>query len=157
MYDQLKIGLSAAVPFARYVGIELIDIGPGSAKARLAPRPDLLNHIATIHAGALFTLAETASGAATAGAFADMVGLIRPVAAEARIAYLKLARTAVNCIAETSIPAEQLNTRLREEGKVVFDVRVTMTDDDGRAVAEMSVSWNVRLIAPQTEARAPAG
>jgi acyl-coenzyme A thioesterase PaaI-like protein len=105
-----------------------------------------------MHAGALFTLAETASGAAVAGAFADMIGNLRPVAAEAKIAYLKLARGIVSCAAKTSEPAEALRRRLHDEHKVVFDVLVDLFRDDGQPVAAMTVSWNVRFNTPRTDA-----
>ncbi|MEO5938783.1 MAG: DUF4442 domain-containing protein [Sphingomonas sp.] len=147
MYDMLKAGLSAAVPFSKYVGVELQEVGGGFAKARLEQRPDVSNHIGTIHAGALFTAAETASGAAVAGAFVDLIGAIRPVAAKATVTYLKLARGTAICTAETSQPADELVRRLRADHKVVFDVVVTVADDSGQRLAMMSVSWDVRLVA----------
>jgi uncharacterized protein (TIGR00369 family) len=134
-----------AVPFAKYVGIELLEVGDGFAKARLAQRPALSNHIGTMHAGALFTLAETASGAAMTGAFIDVIAGLRPVAAEASAVYLKLARGIVSCTATVSEPAEELRRRLREEQKVVFDVRVDLFGENDQPVAAMTVSWNVRL------------
>src|SRR3954471_23443018 len=107
--------MSEAVPFAKYLGVELVEVGDGVARARLVQRQDLSNHIGTMHAGALFTLAETASGAAMAGAFAEMIGSLRPVAAEAKISYLKLARGIVSCTAKTAEPAEALRRRLHDE------------------------------------------
>ncbi len=145
----IRSGMSEAVPFAKHVGIELLEVGDGFARARLAQRPDLSNHIGTMHAGALFTLAETASGAAMTGAFIEMIGDLRPVAAEARIAYLKLAKGVVGCTATTSEPAEALRRRLREERKVVLDVVVDLFNDEDQPVAKMSVSWNVRLASPR--------
>jgi acyl-coenzyme A thioesterase PaaI-like protein len=47
--------------------------------------------LGTPHAGALFTLAETASGAAMAGGFAELILGLRPVAKESRIQYQKVA------------------------------------------------------------------
>ena len=65
-FDALRAQLSAAVPFAAHVGVALETIGEGTATATLEQRRDTSNHIATMHAGALFTLAEAASGAAMA-------------------------------------------------------------------------------------------
>jgi uncharacterized protein (TIGR00369 family) len=141
--------MSEAVPFAKYLGIELLEVGDGFASARLVQRPDLSNHLGTMHAGALFSLAETASGAAMAGAFADMITSLRPVAAEAKIAYLKLAKGIVRCTATTAEPGEALRHRLREAQIVVFDVVVDMTREDGQRVAMMNVAWNVRFASPQ--------
>jgi uncharacterized protein (TIGR00369 family) len=139
--------MAEAVPFARLIGLELVEVGDGVAKARLVQRPEISNHIGSLHAGALFTLAETASGAAVAGAFLEMIGTIRPVAAEASISYLKLARGEVSCVARTAEPGDELRRRLRADGKVVFEVGVEVTREDGQRVAATSVSWHVRLIA----------
>lgn len=152
MFEIIRSGLSEAVPFAKYLGVELLEVGDGSARAQLVQRQDLSNHIGTMHAGALFTLAETASGAAVAGAFAEMIGNIRPVAAEAKILYLKLAKGIVSGTAKTAEPADALRRRLNEEQKVVFDVLVELFRDDGQAVAAMTVSWNVRFNTPTTAA-----
>jgi uncharacterized protein (TIGR00369 family) len=149
VYDSIRSGMTKAVPFAKYLGIELLEVGDGFASARLIQRPDLSNHIGTMHAGALYSLAETASGAAMAGAFADTITGLRPVAAEAKIAYLKLAKGAVSCTATTAEPGEALRRRLREEQRVAFDVLVELFREDGQRAATMNVAWNVRFAAPQ--------
>jgi uncharacterized protein (TIGR00369 family) len=144
VYDAIRSGMIEAVPFARYLGIELLEVGDGFATAQLDQRPNLSNHIGTMHAGALFTLAETASGAAMAGAFADLIGSIRPVASDARIAFLKLAKGKLTCTARTVDPADALRRRLRDEGKVVFDVLVDVFRESGQRVATLTVTWHVR-------------
>lgn len=151
MYEMIRSAMAEAVPFAKHVGVELLEVGDGFATARLVQRPDLSNHIGTMHAGALFTLAETASGAAMTGAFIELIGDLRPVAAEASIAYLKLVKGRVGCTATTSEPAETLRRRLREERKVVLDVVVDLFNDEDQPVAKMKVSWNVRLASPRAE------
>ncbi len=148
MYEIIRAGMAEAVPFAKYLGVELLEVGDGFARARLVQRPDLSNHIGTLHAGALFTLAETASGAAVAGAFSDMIGSLRPVAAGAEISYLKLARGMVSGTAKTSEPAEALRRQLHDEQKTTFDVVVELFRDDDVLVAAMTVAWNVRFSEP---------
>lgn len=149
MYDIVRSRLAAAVPFAKFVGVELLEIGDGVAKARLVQRPDISNHIATMHAGALFTLGETASGATVAGAFVDLIAKIRPVAAEANIIYKKVARGMIDCSAATSEPAAVLRQRLRQDGKVAFNVQVEMINDEKQVVATMAVGWDVRIARPK--------
>ena len=70
-YDMIKAHLSKAVPFANHTGVVIEELAAGTARATLALRPEVSNHIGTMHAGAVFTLAEAASGAAMAGAFAN--------------------------------------------------------------------------------------
>ena len=65
----------------------------------LPDREDLHNHVGGPHAGALFALGETASGAVVLGAFADQLGRATPLAVRADIAYQKLARGDVTATA----------------------------------------------------------
>lgn len=142
-YDAIRAHLMRAVPFATHAGVIIDTVGPGTARATLPFRPEVTNHIATPHAGAMFTLGEAASGAAMAGAFADILLTLRPVAAEARISFLKIARGTLTATAESSQPAPSLRATLDSAGKVVFDVAVSLTDETGAQVGAMSVAWHV--------------
>lgn len=143
MRDMILAHLSQAVPFAAHVGVELVEMGDGEAKARLAERPEGLNHIATHHAGALFTLAEAASGAAMAGAFAPVLMGVRPVAAAAKIDYRRPAKGLITANAKTGQDGAALLSDLEANGKVRFGVHVTLQDEAGQEVAVMDVDWHV--------------
>ena len=117
----------------------------GRAVARLPFRPEGLNHIGTQHAGALFALGEAASGAAMAGVFAPMLLEIRPVAAEAAIRYLAVAKGPVRAEASVSDDADALLHSVKTDGKTVFRVFVNMTGEDRTRVAEMTVDWHVSM------------
>jgi uncharacterized protein (TIGR00369 family) len=144
-YEAIRQQANSAVPFASYVGVELEKIEKGRAVARLPIRPQGLNHIGTQHAGALFTLGESASGAAMVGIFAPVLSEIRPVAAEAAIRYIAPAKGAVRAQASASGDADTLLAAIKTDGKTMFQVSVTMTDEDGTGVAEMTVNWHVSM------------
>jgi len=61
--------LSAMVPFVRTLGLEIGEVGAATATATLPDRPELHNHLGTAHAGAVYTLAESASGAVVLSIF----------------------------------------------------------------------------------------
>lgn len=143
MRDLILAHLRGAVPFAGHVGIELVSVGDGEGTARLAEQPHGLNHVGTHHAGALFTLAETASGAAMAGAFAPVLMSVRPVAASARIDYRKPARGLISANARVSQEAATLLAGLESDGKVRFKVDVSLVNEAGDIVAAMEVDWHV--------------
>ncbi len=44
----------------RGLGMELLEIGPGRARLRMAVRPDMLNSLGICHGGFIFTLADSA-------------------------------------------------------------------------------------------------
>ena len=145
-YDMIRDHLSQAVPFANTVGVVLGDITDSTATATLEQRPETSNHIQTQHAGAMFTLGEAASGAALAGALAPVILQSRPVAKDARISYVKIAKGTLQAEARTSRPGPDLLAELGAEGKVVFDVIVDIRDSEGDTVAEMTVAWHVRSL-----------
>ncbi|MFA7404518.1 MAG: PaaI family thioesterase [Pelobacteraceae bacterium] len=51
--------------FARHNGIELVDVGPGWAKASMKIEPFHFNGAKTVHGGAIFTLADFAFAVAS--------------------------------------------------------------------------------------------
>lgn len=141
VYDRIKQQMMDTLPFVRLLGISIDEIGAGTSKVSMPDDPKLHNHLGTQHAGALFTLAETASGAAMAGGFAELILGLRPVAKESRIAYQKLARGATR--AEGRVPGDlaALKAQLAQDGKVAFPVEVDIFDSEGTLAAQVTVDW----------------
>lgn len=141
VYDRIKQQMMDTLPFVRLLGISIDEIGAGTSKVSLPDDPKLHNHLGTQHAGALFTLAETASGAAMAGGFAELILGLRPVAKESRIQYQKLARGATR--AEGRVPGDlaALKAQLAQDGKVAFPVAVDVFDAEGTLAAQVTVDW----------------
>jgi acyl-coenzyme A thioesterase PaaI-like protein len=115
---------------------------------RLPERPELTNHVGSQHAGALFTVAETASGAAFVGAFAARMGEVTPLARSAEISYEKIAKGPIEASATLGVPAEEALATLDAEGKVEFPCQVELADASGTRVATATVHWHVRLNEP---------
>jgi len=143
MQDMILAHLKQAVPFAGHVGVELLSLGDGEGVAQLAEAPHRFNHVGTHHAGALFTLAEAASGAAMAGAFASVLMSVRPLAASAQIDYRKPARGLITATAKSDTAPAELLAALDDAGKVRFKVDVSLTNEHGEQVARMKVDWHV--------------
>ena len=141
VYDRIKQQMMDTLPFVRLLGISIDDIGAGTSKVSMPEDPKLNNHLGTQHAGALFTLAETASGAAMAGGFAELILGLRPVAKESRIQYQMVARGATR--AEGRVPGDlaALKAQLAQDGKVAFPVAVDIFDAEGTLAAQVTVDW----------------
>jgi uncharacterized protein (TIGR00369 family) len=144
-FDAIAKGMAMAVPFAGHLNLEIVEISAGEAKVRLPRRPELNNHVGSQHAGALFTAAETASGAAFVGAFAIRMGEITPLARSAEIDYLKIANGPILATATLGVEAADALATLDAEGKVEFPCEVLLTDESGTKVATATVHWHVRL------------
>lgn len=142
-YDAIKARISDSVPYAALTGIRLESIADGCGEALLPTQEATSNHIGSQHAGALFTLGESASGAAMAGGFLPVLLSVRPVAANAEIQYKSIARGAIGASASVSRPSQILIDELEVEGAVRFRVDVTMRDQSESEVATMQVDWHV--------------
>jgi len=147
-FDAIAAGMTQAVPFAGHLGLEITSVGEGEAVVRLPERPELTNHVGSQHAGALFTVAETASGAAFVGAFAERLGEVTPLARSAEISYTKIASGPIDATAKLAAPPVDLLATLDADGKVVFPCEIEMADADGNVVATATVQWHVRLNKP---------
>lgn len=144
-FDAVAKGMAIAVPFIGHLGLEITELSPGEATVRLPKRQQLTNHVGSQHAGALFSAAETASGAAFVGAFAVRMGDVTPLARHAEIQYLKVADGPVLAKAKLGIEAADALATLDAEGKVEFPCEVELTNEAGATVATATVDWHVSL------------
>ncbi len=147
-FEAIAQGMTQAVPFAAFLGLEITRIAPGEAEVTLPERAELNNHVGSQHAGALFTVAEAASGGAFVGAFVERMGEVTPLARSAEISYEKIARGPIEARAKLGVPAEEALATLDAEGKVRFPCEVELFDGEGTRVATATVQWHVRLNEP---------
>lgn len=147
-FDAIAQGMTQAVPFAGNLGLEITGISEGEATVVLPDRPELGNHVGSQHAGALFTVAETASGAAFVGAFAERMGDVTPLARSAEIAYEKIAKGPITATATLGVAKDEALAALDADGKVEFPCEVLLADEAGLQVASATVHWHVWLNKP---------
>jgi acyl-coenzyme A thioesterase PaaI-like protein len=147
-FDAIAKGMTQAVPFAGHLALEITSVAPGEAVVLLPERAELTNHVGSQHAGALFTAAETASGAAFVGAFAERMGEVTPLARSAEISYEKIARGPIEATARLGVQGGEALATLDADGKVEFPCEIELTDGSGQRVAVATVHWHVRLNKP---------
>ena len=143
-YDAMRAGLEQAIPFNGHLGLKVTEIADGHGVVRLPDDEQLRNHVGSQHAGALFTAAEAASGAAFVGAFAERLGEVTPLAKSASIDYLKIAKGPITATGTLGEEKQALLDRLDADGRVQFAVTVSLADEAGTEVAKVTVDWHVR-------------
>ena len=136
--------LAATVPMARTLHLEFLETTPERAVLRLPDQPDYHNHLGGPHAGAIFTLAESASGAIVLAAFGDQLSRAVPLAVRAEIAYRKLAMGPVTATATLGRPAAEVVADLDAGRRPEFPVAIAITREDGAVSGEMTVVWTLR-------------
>jgi acyl-CoA thioesterase len=58
--ERIVAGLLAADAFSRWLGVEVISVGPGACTLRMQVRADMLNGFGTCHGGVTFAFADSA-------------------------------------------------------------------------------------------------
>ncbi|WAL94173.1 DUF4442 domain-containing protein [Streptomyces sp. Je 1-369] len=144
--DQMSIGemLAATVPMARTLNLEFRETSPGRAVVALPDQSDYHNHVGGPHAGAMFTLGESASGAIVLAAFGAELSRAVPLAVSAEIAYKKLAMGPVTATATLGRPAADVIAELDAGERPEFPVAIEIRREDGAVTGEMTVVWTLR-------------
>jgi len=119
--DGVKKLLEEKNAFGRFVGVEIVEVSPGAATCRMIVRDEHKNPFGTVNAGAVYTLAETAFGAA-----ANSHGNVA-LAVNLSIAYLNPATGPV-----LTATAEELSA-----GGHMATYSVKVADDSGKIVADV--------------------
>jgi len=111
---------------------------------QLPAGPQYLNHLGTIHAGALLSLAEAATGEFLLTHFQDTTGLI-PVVRRMEAKFRKPARGALTAAA--AVPAEtltQLDNELAARGRALVTIKVDVHDTSGTHALSAEVEWFIQ-------------
>ncbi|GAA2456351.1 DUF4442 domain-containing protein [Streptomyces glaucus] len=136
--------LAATVPMARTLNLEFLRTTPEEAVVALPDQDAYHNHVGGPHAGAMFTLGESASGAIVLAAFGDQLARAVPLAVRAEIAYRKLATGRVTATATLGRPAAEVVAELDAGERPEFPVSVVIQRADGAVTGEMTVVWTLR-------------
>ncbi len=136
--------VAATVPMVRTLNLEFLESTAERAVVRLPDQTDFHNHVGGPHAGAMFTLAESASGAIVIAAFGDQLTRAVPLAVKAEIGYQKLAMGDVTATATLGRPAAEVVAELDEGKRPEFPVSIRIQRADGAVTGEMTVVWTLR-------------
>ncbi|CAM5469125.1 DUF4442 domain-containing protein [Streptomyces microflavus] len=136
--------LVATVPMARTLNLEFLETTAERAVVRLPDQAEYHNHVGGPHAGAMFTLAESASGAIVIAAFGDQMSRAVPLAVKAEIGYKKLAMGEVTATATLGRPIAEVVAQLDAGERPEFPVAIEIRRADGAVTGEMTVVWTLR-------------
>jgi acyl-coenzyme A thioesterase PaaI-like protein len=141
---QARSFINEQVPFARHCGIEVIRLDDSVGEALLPEMSSLANHVGTQHAGALFTVAETASGACMLGLIGPRFARVTPLARTASITFRRPAQGPIRASAASTSAPSQISEQLDQDGRSSFSVSVELTDRDDTLVATAEIEWHLR-------------
>ena len=132
-----------AIPFNKFIGLEISD--RPDYLMMLPARERFMNHIGTVHASALFALAEATSGLFLLQEFegrTDLGSVVRKV--ETR--YRNPAGGAIYSAAALAGGKEALSKDIEERGRGFINVVVDLFDADKKPVMRSEFEWFVTKI-----------
>lgn len=135
--------LYGILPLVEAIGARVIEAGPGYAKMEMPRSPLIVNHIGAFHAGALYTFAETAAGAAIAMSF-DLMA-ITVVNKRGEIRYCKLVTESVE--SEAALSQEEIdrvNHEIEKNGRALLPFSVALKNPDGATACEVAFDFLLR-------------
>jgi acyl-coenzyme A thioesterase PaaI-like protein len=127
------------LPFNQLLNLQSAD---GAATLlRLPAGGQYLNHLGTVHAGALVALAEAGSGEFLLRALGGAAGVV-PVVRRLEAKFRKPANGAVTASAGVAEGAlDELRAALAAKGRALVSVNVELHDESGAHVLSASVEW----------------
>jgi len=127
------------LPFNRLLNIQ--SAGDSTKLLRLPEGGQYLNHLGTVHAGALLALAEASSGEFLLHSLGGVNGIV-PVVRRLEAKFRKPANGAVTATASVAEGAQdELRTGLAGKGRVLITVNVELHDESGAHVLSSSIEW----------------
>lgn len=140
----VKSALPQSVPMVATLNLSFRDLSLEQAVMVLPDQVAFHNHVGGPHAGAMFTLAESASGALILANFGDVLDRVVPLAVSAEIRYLKLALGEVTATATMGSSAAAVLAELDSGQRPELLIDVALTDAGGVATGHMTIRWTLK-------------
>ena len=135
--------MQEVVPFNRPHRLKILQLSGGSCTVELPKRRRNLNHLGTMHACAMATAAEYASGLCLLSAFG--MEDVRLIMSHMEVSYTRRAQT--SCTAQAVCSAEDteaLRRLLQKEGRAPLTLTSVVCDAEGQEVARAEIQWHLK-------------
>jgi thioesterase domain-containing protein len=126
------------------MGIRIVELRDRYTKLSLPLEPNL-NHIGTMYAGSLFSLAEFSGGVMFAVSF-DITKYF-PIVKEMSIRYRRPAASAVTLEVSLSLErVEKIRAMAEENGKADYSMDLELKDETGEVCGIVHGTWQLRKV-----------
>lgn len=136
--------MPTAVPMVGTLNIEFLELSPQRVVLRLPDQRAYYNHIGGMHAGAMFTLAETATGAIVLGNFGKLADRAVPLAVESTIRYKKIARGPMYAEALMHDSPESIVATLDAGNRPEWRIDVSLATEDWTLTGQATFLWTLK-------------
>jgi thioesterase domain-containing protein len=130
------------VPFIRNTELKAIRLDTDGIEILMPFTPNI-NHVGTMYAGALFTLAESMGGA-VCRVYLQKEGIF-PIVKGLNIKFTRPARTDISCSYKMDVTAaKKILDECERNGKANYDIQVELKDAEGVVVAVAEGFYQIR-------------
>lgn len=141
-----KMMIEQGIPFARRTEIEVLAMETGYVKLMMPLAPNV-NHVGTMYAGALFTLAELPGGAMFLTTFD--ASRFYPIIKGMDIKFVRPATTDISVeVRLDPSAASEIQKKANEAGKADYEWDCELKDANGQVVCVSSNRYQLRSIKP---------
>lgn len=137
-----NMAIEHMLPAAHRMGVKVVELEEGRAVSEV-PAEGNTNHVGTVYAGVLFTVAEVLGGAICLPTFDSSE--FYPIVKDVNIRFRRPATTTIR--ATTAIDPETANTVRKAAAthdKADFELDTELTDTDGQVVATAHGIYQLR-------------
>ncbi len=143
-FASLVAQMPTAVPMVGTMNLEFLELDPQRVVLRLPDHPQYRNHVGGPHAGAMFTLAETATGAIVLGNFGMHMNRMTPLPVDASIQFKRVALGPLYAEALLHDTPASILERLDAGERPEFRIEVTLAMEDWTTTGTASFLWTLR-------------
>lgn len=130
------------LPFSRLIGLQRRTSADSSVS--LPAGECYTNHLGTVHAAALFAVAEAASGEFLLQEFPHLEGRVIPMVRRAEVKYRQPARGAVHARAHVAPETRAaFVSALEQKRRALITIAVAVFDEHGTRALDTSIEWFV--------------
>ncbi len=135
--------LLAKIPYVVWHDIQVVEESPDTISLSLRSREEVANYVGILHAGAIYTLAETAAGSLANNIIEGDIAFV--LLRDANICYTRRADGDITATATADgTAALATQAEFAEHARADIAVTVDVTDGDGETVFTGSFTYALR-------------
>jgi uncharacterized protein (TIGR00369 family) len=143
-FKDVAAQMPLAVPMVGTLNIEFLELAEQRVVLRLPDQAAFHNHIGGPHAGAMFTLAETATGALVLGNFGSQLHRATPLAVDASIRYKRIAMGPMYAEAVMADSPAAILASLDAGERPQWGIEVSLYTEGPKLTGEASFVWTLK-------------
>ena len=144
--EQIGALMHQVVPMVATLGLDYVSVTADEAVVVLRDQPGYRNHVGGPHAGAMFTVAESATGAVAIAAFGDLLDRAVLLPMTATIDFLAIAKGDLTATARIDADITSARASFEAGERPEFDIVASITSAEGVQTGRLRARWTLKRL-----------